>query len=65
MSSAVALAAAGQVDAPVTVETRSGDELTVRFQPEDGGSFSRLELEGPARIIYRGELSLADPPVAD
>ncbi|NIW38328.1 MAG: diaminopimelate epimerase [Gemmatimonadetes bacterium] len=56
MSSAVALCAAGQVESPVEVTTRSGDVLTVRFQRHADGSFSGLELEGPARVIYRGVL---------
>ncbi len=64
MSSAVALAAAGQVEPPVEVETRSGDILIIRFRRE-GDNFSELELEGPARIIYRGELSLAELPGID
>lgn len=64
MSAAVALAAAGHVEPPVEVETRSGDVLTIRFRREEG-AFSELELEGPARIIYRGELSLSDLPVID
>lgn len=54
MSSAIALCADGLVASPVAVETRSGDVLTVRFQ-QDGNSFFELELEGPARVIYRGE----------
>lgn len=56
LASALALAAAGRVEAPVTVETRSGEELVVRFRRE-GDEFLDLELEGPARVIYRAELS--------
>ncbi len=56
LSSAAALCAAGQVDSPVAVETRSGDVLTVRFDLLADGSFSGLELEGPARFVYWGEL---------
>jgi diaminopimelate epimerase len=62
MSSAVALCAAGHVDSPVSVETRSGDVLTVRFQRRDDGTFTLLELEGSARFIYRGELGASHPP---
>ncbi|UCC71684.1 MAG: diaminopimelate epimerase [Gemmatimonadota bacterium] len=56
MSCAVALCAAGRVSSPVEVTTRSGDVLTIRFQRRPDGSFSDLELEGPARVVYRGEL---------
>lgn len=56
MSSALALCAEGHVESPVAVETRSGDVLTVRFQRSADGGFSDLELVGPARIIYWGEL---------
>ncbi|NIR42841.1 MAG: diaminopimelate epimerase [Gemmatimonadetes bacterium] len=61
MSSAIALCAAGQVESPVAVETRSGDTLTVRFQRQDDGRFTLLELEGPARLVYTGELDLPSP----
>ena len=54
MSSAVALCAAGRVESPVAVETRSGDVLTIRFERRDDGGFTLLELEGPARLVYRG-----------
>lgn len=57
MSSALALCAAGHLEPPVSVETRSGSVLTVRFQRETDGSFSQLELEGPARIVYWGTLA--------
>ncbi|MGD2217308.1 MAG: diaminopimelate epimerase [Gemmatimonadales bacterium] len=56
MSAAVALCAAGQLESPVEVETRSGDRLTVRFQRGSDGGFSDLELEGPARVVYWGTL---------
>ncbi len=61
MSSAVALCAAGQVESPVSVETRSGDVLTIRFERRDDGGFTLLELEGPARMVYSGEFAL--PPI--
>jgi diaminopimelate epimerase len=62
LSSALALCAAGQLESPVTVETRSGSMLTVRFQRETDGSFSQLELKGPARIVYWGEIADSDLP---
>ncbi len=52
MSSAVAFCAAGVLESPVEVETRSGDVLEVRFQRRPDGSFFGLELDGPARLIY-------------
>jgi diaminopimelate epimerase len=58
MSSAVALCAAGHVESPVSVLTRSGDSLTIRFERRDDGSFTLLELEGPARCVYRGVVDL-------
>ncbi|KPK65813.1 MAG: hypothetical protein AMS21_03835 [Gemmatimonas sp. SG8_38_2] len=57
VSSAVALCAAGLLDPPVEMLTRSGDVLTICFQQSSDGRFSQLELEGPARFIFRGELS--------
>ncbi len=59
MSSAVALSAAGAIDPPVSVETRSGDVLTIRFERQPDGSYADIELEGPARIVYSG--SIDDP----
>jgi len=56
MSAAVALCAAGQVESPVEVTTRSGDRLTVRFRRDPDAGFSDLELEGPARVVYWGTL---------
>lgn len=64
MSSAMALCAAGRVESPVTVETRSGDELTVRFQRREDGGFTLPELEGPARVVYWAELGDNSPPAA-
>ncbi len=60
MSSAVALCAAGFLESPVEVETRSGDVLKVRFERRDDGSFFGLELEGPARLIYYAEIPAAE-----
>jgi diaminopimelate epimerase len=64
MSAAVALAAAGNLDAPVTVRTRSGDDLTIRFERDGEGRYYNLELEGPARIIYRGQLAGSELPIS-
>jgi diaminopimelate epimerase len=56
LSSAMALCAAGHVEPPVEVETRSGNVLTVRFRRDSNGVFSNPELEGPARVVYRAQL---------
>ncbi len=61
LSSALALCAAGLVDPPVAVETRSGDLLTVRFERDSDGQFTRPELEGPARVVYWAQLGDAGP----
>ena len=58
VSSAATLCAAGHVESPVAVENRSGDVLTVRFERLPDGSFTRLELEGPARFVYWGQLEV-------
>jgi diaminopimelate epimerase len=42
---------------PIRVETRGG-LLTVRFRVLANGGFENIWLEGPAKIIYRGELKL-------
>ncbi|NIN73549.1 MAG: diaminopimelate epimerase [Gemmatimonadetes bacterium] len=63
ISAAVALCAAGRVESPVEVTTRSGDRLTVRFRRGPDGRFSELELEGPARVVYWG--TLGQEPSAD
>jgi diaminopimelate epimerase len=43
---------------PVNVRTRSEETLRVGFE-QSGNSITNVELEGPARIIYRGELELS------
>ena len=48
----------GQCSSPVTVEVRSKDKLKVSFKPEGPQSFKDVWLEGPARIVFSGELSL-------
>lgn len=60
ISSAVALCAAGQVDSPVAVETHSGEVLTIRFEHDGQGGFANVALEGPARVVYWGELRDSD-----
>ncbi len=41
---------------PVTVRTRSGESLRVHFRPQ-GDAFADVALEGPVRLVYRGELA--------
>lgn len=55
VSTSIALAAAGRVTPPVRVRTRSGAVLEVDFVRE-GDRFTRITLEGDARIVYRAEL---------
>lgn len=55
VSTAIALAAAGRVTPPVRIRTRSGAFLRVDFARE-GDRFTRITLEGDARIVYRAEL---------
>lgn len=47
------------VASPVTVITQSGLRLGVRFK-RDGNAFTDVELEGPAIIVYEGQLT---PPM--
>lgn len=60
ISSAVALCAAGRLEPPVAVETHSGEVLTIRFERDPRGGFSDVELEGPTRIVFWGELRDTD-----
>ncbi len=55
---AAALAAAGRglvEGSPITVETRSGEDLVIHFKTQ-GGVFSQVDLEGQTAIIYQGRL---------
>ncbi|MGH7546021.1 MAG: diaminopimelate epimerase [Gemmatimonadota bacterium] len=55
VSTSIALAAAGLVEPPVRVRTRSGAVLEVDFT-RSGDRFTGITLEGDARVIYRAEL---------
>jgi diaminopimelate epimerase len=55
VATAVAGAAAGELELPVTALTAGGFELTVDGDLEDGEA-RRLELQGDARVVARGEL---------
>ena len=44
-----------QMQSPVSVQTRSGADLTIHFQNKDN-RFYDIGMEGDARVIYSGEL---------
>lgn len=46
----------GRCRPPVEVGVRSGDRLRVCFTPLGGKEFGEVWLEGPARVVYTGEL---------
>jgi diaminopimelate epimerase len=53
VASAVISAEVEKMSSPVTVETRSGEELKVYFKVE-GGEFKEVYLEGEAKLVYEG-----------
>jgi len=57
-ATAAALVAAllGHVHSPVSVTTSGGEVLTIRFEMTKEKEIEKLFLEGPAGIIYHGEL---------
>jgi diaminopimelate epimerase len=55
VASAVAMAALGKVEPPVSVETRAGFVLVVDFFMSDLG-FCDVSLTGDARTVYEGEI---------
>jgi diaminopimelate epimerase len=56
VAAAVAAAAGGRATPPVTLITRSGESLRVRFEGDPRRAVG-VRLEGPARLIYVGHLS--------
>lgn len=52
---ALALAKLRQVESPINLRTRSGEEVSVAFQRQ-GDSFCNIRLIGPATFIFRGTL---------
>ena len=56
-ASAVALAVAGQIKSPVTLIARSGDKFRVSLNPAGCGA-SDIYIQGPAKIIFEGEIKL-------
>ena len=55
IASAIISAQRFKIQSPVTVETRSGVQLTIYFDVTDG-HYHGVYMEGDARIIYTGEL---------
>ncbi|MCX5799787.1 MAG: diaminopimelate epimerase [Candidatus Eisenbacteria bacterium] len=58
IAAAVCLAAKGLVKPPVKVLTWGGDMLVVRFA-ERSNPLSAALLEGPAQVVYEGEIALS------
>jgi diaminopimelate epimerase len=57
VASALIAAEAEKMSSPVTVETRSGEKLKVYFEMAEG-SFRNVYLEGAARLVFEGEISV-------
>ncbi len=57
VASAIFAAVAGRVSSPVTVVTSGGDQLTILFDLKEDGTAENVYLQGPARIIYIGQLT--------
>ncbi len=55
VAASIVRASKSKIDSPVKVLTRSGEQLMVYFDQEEG-TFSNIYLEGDARIIYGGNL---------
>ncbi|UCF78793.1 MAG: diaminopimelate epimerase [Candidatus Eiseniibacteriota bacterium] len=58
VAAAVCMATRGRVRSPVRVHTRGGETLTVRFDVKSN-PLSCARLEGPAQVVYEGEMPLA------
>lgn len=57
VASAIFAAAKGLVVSPVTVTTSGGEQLTIVFDLKEDGQARDVYLQGPARIIYIGQLT--------
>ncbi|MEK6201041.1 MAG: diaminopimelate epimerase, partial [Desulfobulbaceae bacterium] len=57
VASAIFAAIYGLVQSPVAVVTSGGDRLTIFFDLQDGPQAENVFLQGPARIIYEGNLT--------
>jgi diaminopimelate epimerase len=57
VASAIFAAGKGLVTSPVTVITSGGEKLTIVFDLNRDGTAENVYLQGPARIIYIGQLT--------
>jgi len=57
VASAIFAAINGLVRSPVAVDTSGGDRLTILFDLHEGPQAENVFLQGPARIIYEGNLT--------
>ena len=57
VASALIAAEAERMSSPVTVETRGGEKLKVYFD-KSGGDFSNVYLEGSAKIVFEGKITV-------
>ncbi len=57
VASAIFAAARGLATSPVTVTTSGGGKLTIVFDLQQNGRAENVYLQGPARIIYIGQLT--------
>jgi diaminopimelate epimerase len=55
VAAALAAARLGKAASPVAVRTRGGETLTIHFRTEEN-SFADVYLEGPALIVFQGDL---------
>ncbi|MEN8199509.1 MAG: diaminopimelate epimerase [Thermodesulfobacteriota bacterium] len=57
VASAIFAAREGLASSPVSVTTSGGEHLTIVFDLQDDGTAENVYLQGPARIIYIGQLT--------
>jgi diaminopimelate epimerase len=57
VAAAIFAAGEGLASSPVTVTTSGGDQLTIIFDLQEDGTAENVYLQGPARIIYIGQLT--------
>ncbi|MCX5820667.1 MAG: diaminopimelate epimerase [Deltaproteobacteria bacterium] len=55
VASALIAARKGLVESPVDVRVQSGELLRIHFEQTEGG-FTKVYLEGKAKVVYQGEL---------
>lgn len=58
VASALFAAVSGMAQSPVAVTTSGGECLTILFDLQDGPQAENVFLQGPARIIYEGNLTV-------